>query len=237
MEDTHGRILLAGGNREVCALERHMGNAGFRVRRAGDAAFVDRLIRREHFDMLILDQRLPDTNGLELCGQLRQRGMDLPIVMLTDSESHLERVRCLDGGADDCVGRPFSAVEVIARSRAILRRLRSSPFGVVAQPPGALRFGSFLLDPSKRQLKKGHTTLPLSFGDFTLLAALARHPGTPMSRDQLMALISRRELRADDRSIDVRVARLRRLIERDASKPRLLQTVWGQGYMLVPEST
>jgi two-component system phosphate regulon response regulator OmpR len=97
-----------------------------------------------------------------------------------------------------------------------------------------VRFGPFQLDLSHRLLKKGDSTVPLTTGDFALLSALVRNPGQPMSRDQLKAVISKREYTADDRSVDVRIARLRRLLESDVATPRYLQTVWGFGYVMVP---
>lgn len=233
MNDQCSRILVAGTDSAVVALEQPLINAGFRARSVGDAARVSRLLEREHFDLLILDHQIPGSNGLELCSQLRARGIATAIVMLTAHDCERDRVQCLEIGADDCLAKPCNADEVIARVRAILRRIRR-PVGAPEMSDRPVRFGPFQLDLSHRQLKKGDSTVPLTTGDFALLSALVRNPGQPMSRDQLKAFISKREYTADDRSVDVRIARLRRLLESDVATPRYLQTVWGFGYVMVP---
>ena len=235
MNDKSSRILLASTDPVVSALEQSMSQAGFRTRCVGEVGRAHRLVEREHFDLLILDHQLPDGNGLEFCSRLRQRGVDMPMVMLTARECEKDRIRSLELGADDCVAKPFNAAEVIARVRAILRRIRR-PVGAPELADVPVRFGPFQLDLSHRLLKNGDRTVRLTTGDFALLSALVRNPGQPMSRDQLKAVISKREYTAEDRSVDVRIARLRRLLESDAAAPRYLQTVWGFGYVMVPGS-
>lgn len=233
MNDQSSRILIAGADETVVGLEQPIANAGFRTRCAGDAQRVRRLLDREHFDGLILDQQIPGGNGLELCSALRARGVGTAIFMLTGRDCEKQRVQCLEMGADDCVGKPCHPDEVVARLRAILRRIRR-PVGAPELADRPVQFGPFQLDLSHRLLKKGDSTVPLTTGDFALLSALVRNPGQPMSRDQLKAVISKREYTADDRSVDVRIARLRRLLEGDTTSPRYLQTVWGFGYVMVP---
>jgi DNA-binding response OmpR family regulator len=233
INDKQGRILIATADPAQTALEQSIVQAGFTTRRVGDAIRMLRLLEREHIDVLILDHQLPDSNALELCGQLRQRGIDTPIVLLTLREADCERVKALEAGADDCVVKPCNAAELIARMRAILRRTRR-PAGAPENIGLPVQLGPYQLDLTHRLLKKGDITVSLTTGDFALLSALARNPGQPMSRDQLKAVVSKRAYTAEDRSIDVRIARLRRLLESNAAQPRYLQTVWGFGYVMVP---
>ena len=235
MNDQCSRILIAAADPAVVALEQPIAAAGFQTRCAGDVGRFERLLKREHFDLLVLDFRIPDSNGLDLCGCLRSRGIATPVVMLTARECEKERIECLDIGADDCLAKPCNTQELVARIRAILRRIRR-PVGAPELADQPVRFGPFQLDLSHRQLKKGDATVPLTTGDFALLSALVRNSGQPMSRDQLKAVISKREYTAEDRSVDVRIARLRRLIENDVTAPRFLQTVWGFGYVMMPGS-
>lgn len=142
----------------------------------------------------------------------------------------------LELGADDYIAKPFNPRELLARVHAVLRR---RPAGDAPGAPSleteTVRFGEFELDLSTRVLKKNGEPQPLTTGEFAVLKAFARHPRQPLSRDKLMEMARGREYEAFDRSLDVQVSRLRKLIEPDPSKPRYLQTVWGLGYVFIPD--
>jgi two-component system phosphate regulon response regulator OmpR len=139
-------------------------------------------------------------------------------------------------GADDYLPKPFNPRELVARIHAVLRRRQPPPPpGAPAQEEQSVTFGPFTLDLGTRTLTKGGEEVPLTTGEFALLKVLATHPRTPLSRDKLMELARGREFEAFDRSIDVQISRLRRLIEPDPARPGLIQTVWGFGYVFVPD--
>jgi len=152
------------------------------------------------------------------------------LVALADDQ---DRIAGLELGADDYLAKPCNALELVARVRAILRRSRPLPPGTPRSDTDMVCFGPYRFDLGHRELRKDGEVIPLTTGDFALLAALVKHAGQPLSRDRLQALVTGREHLPFDRSIDVRVARLRRLIEEDPARPRHIQTVWGFGYVMV----
>ncbi|MCC6534726.1 MAG: two-component system response regulator OmpR [Burkholderiales bacterium] len=217
-------------------LHRYLGEQGFAVQTAPDANAMDRLLNREIFDLLVLDLMLPGEDGLAACRRLRATANPVPIIMLTAKGDEVDRIVGLEMGADDYLPKPFNPRELVARIHAVLRRRQPPP------PPGAptqqdevVTFGAFSLDLGTRTLRQGPDEVPLTTGEFALLKVLATHPRTPLSRDKLMELARGRELEAFDRSIDVQISRLRRLIEPDPSRPAFIQTVWGFGYVFVPD--
>ncbi len=156
--------------------------------------------------------------------------------MLTAKGEEVDRIVGLEMGADDYLPKPFNPRELVARINAVLRRRAAPP------PPGApsaeeeiVQFGSIALSLATRELTRNGTVTPLTTGEFALLRILVKHPRQPMSRDKLMELARGREYDVFDRSIDVRISRLRKLVEDDPAKPRHLQTVWGFGYVFVPD--
>ncbi|UCE31813.1 MAG: two-component system response regulator OmpR [Burkholderiales bacterium] len=217
-------------------LRRYLAEQGFDVQVAGDARALNKLIVRERFDLIVLDLMLPGEDGLSILRRLRGGGDDTPVVVLTARGEDVDRIIGLEMGADDYLPKPFNPRELLARINAVLRRRQAS------EPPGApdsgeVAFGEFLLDLSSRQLTRAGESVPLTSGEFALLKALVRYPRTPMSRDKLMLLARGREYDPFDRSLDVQVSRLRKLIEPDPSHPRFIQTVWGVGYVFVPDGS
>ena len=188
---------------------------------------------RGHFDLVILDLMLPGESGLDICRRLRGQGDDTPIVMLTAKGDEIDRIVGLEIGADDYLPKPVNPRELLARIRSVLRRLRPATGAPLAEG-GEIRFGDFRLDLGRRELSRDGEPLKLTSGEFAVLSVLLRHPRQPLSRDRLMSLARGREHEAFERSIDVSIARLRKLLEADPRSPRLLQTVWGVGYVYVP---
>jgi DNA-binding response OmpR family regulator len=236
MSEQATRILVVDDDvRLRDLLTRYLAEQGFEVRALPEAGAMDQALERGRYDLLVLDLMLPGEDGLSICRRLRGSGNDLPIVMLTARGDEIDRILGLEMGADDYLPKPFNPRELLARIRAVLRRRGSAPPGAPSTVDGQVRFGPFVLELGRRELRRGDELLPLTTGEFALLKAFATHPRQPLSRDRLMELARGRDYEAYDRSIDVQVSRLRRLLEADSSQPRYLQTVWGYGYVFVPD--
>ena len=218
-------------------LVRYLGEQGYGVKAVADGAQMDKLRQREHFDLLILDLMLPGEDGLSICRRLRGAGETLPIIMLTAKGDEVDRIVGLEMGADDYLPKPFNPRELLARIHAVLRRLGTRPPGTPEEESPIVRFGNVEVDLAARTLKRGDEQQALTTGEFAVLKVLLQHPGQPLSRDKLMSLARGREQGPFDRAIDVQVSRLRKLIESDPAQPRYLQTVWGFGYVFVPDGS
>ena len=219
-------------------LKRYLGEQGFAVDTVPDASAMDRQRQRVRYDLLVLDLMLPGEDGLAICRRLRQSGEPVAIIMLTAKGDDVDRIVGLEMGADDYVAKPFNPRELVARIHAVLRRAGAPEApGAPALAGDCVDFGPFRLDLGTRTLTRDGEPLPITTGEFALLKALAQNPRQPMSRDKLMELARGRELEAADRSIDVQVSRLRRLLGEDPQSPRYVQTVWGFGYVFVPDGT
>jgi two-component system phosphate regulon response regulator OmpR len=217
-------------------LKRYLAEQGFAVDTVPDAQAMDRQLLRVRYDLLVLDLMMPGEDGFAVCKRLRAADAAIGIVMLTARGDDVDRIAGLETGADDYIAKPFNPRELVARINAVLRR------AVPAEPPGApsiasdrVDFGPFALDMGSRTLTRDGDPVPLTTGEFALLKVLAQNPRKPMSRDKLMELARGRALESADRSIDVQVSRLRRLLGEDPSGPRFIQTVWGFGYVFVPD--
>jgi len=155
--------------------------------------------------------------------------------MLTAKGDELSRIKGLELGADDYLGKPFNPDELMARVKAVLRRQAPSVPGAPGSEDESVTFGDYELSLATRELKRGEEVHMLTTGEFAVLKALVMHAREPLTRDKLMNLARGREWDALERSIDVQISRLRRMIEPDPSKPRYIQTVWGVGYVFVPD--
>lgn len=217
-------------------LRRYLGENGFNVLVSENGEAMKRLWVREHFDVLILDLMMPGEDGLAILKRLRAEKNMTPAIMLTARGEDVDRILGLELGADDYLGKPFNPRELLARIHAVLRRRpRQDAPGAPSMENEVVKFGDFELDLGTRVLKKNGEIVPLTTGEFAVLKAFARHPRQPLSRDKLMEMARGREYEAFDRSLDVQVSRLRKLLEPDPSKPRYLQTVWGLGYVFIPD--
>jgi two-component system phosphate regulon response regulator OmpR len=217
-------------------LRRYLSENQFEVSLAPDGASMHRLLQREQFDLIILDLMLPGDDGLALLRKLRGQQDRTPVVMLTAKGDEIDRIIGLEVGADDYLAKPFNPRELLARIHAVLRR--SPPPDLPGAPGNAgesLEFGPFMLKLGTRQLLRDGEPVPLTTSEFSVLKVLAQHARQPLSRDKLMTLARGREYGAFDRSLDVQVSRLRRIIEDDPQQPRFIQTVWGIGYVFVPD--
>lgn len=217
-------------------LRRYLGENGFNVLVSENGEAMKRLWVREHFDVLILDLMMSGEDGLAILKRLRAEKDMTPVIMLTARGEDVDRILGLELGADDYLGKPFNPRELLARIHAVLRRRpRQDAPGAPSMENEVVKFGDFELDLGTRVLKKNGEIVPLTTGEFAVLKAFARHPRQPLSRDKLMEMARGREYEAFDRSLDVQVSRLRKLLEPDPSKPRYLQTVWGLGYVFIPD--
>ncbi|MCK6395315.1 two-component system response regulator OmpR [Zoogloea sp.] len=236
MEKESYRILVVDDDLRLRdLLKRYLGEQGFNVKVVNDAAQMDRAILREHFDLMVLDLMLPGEDGLSICRRLRGTGNQIPIVMLTAKGDDVDRIIGLEMGADDYLPKPFNPRELVARIHAVMRRQPQTPPGAPVADDEDVSFGQIVVQLGNRILiRNGEETL-LTTGEFALLKVLLQHPRQPLSRDRLMELARGREYDVFDRSIDVQISRLRKLIEEDPGKPRYIQTVWGFGYVFVPD--
>ena len=207
---------------------------GFTVRWFDLGLPVLAALESEQPAFLILDVGLPDIGGFELCRRIRAE-RDLPLLFLTARSEEIDRLLGLEMGADDYVGKPFDPRELVARIEAVLRRGAPSTAVPVVQG-GPFCFGVWRFDRAARQLSREGQEVTLTSGEFALLNALVSNPGRPMKRERLLELTRGDDSESFDRAIDVQIHRLRRLIEDDPAKPRYLQTVWGVGYVFVPDT-
>jgi len=217
-------------------LKRYLSEQGFSVDTAPDAAALDRNMARNRYDLLVLDVMLPGEDGFAICRRLRGNNERIPIIMLTAKGEDVDRIVGLEMGADDYLPKPFNPRELVARIHAVLRRQAPLPLpGAPADDDLVFEFGPFRLNLGTRELTRDDKPLPLTTGEFSLLKVLVSHQRTPLSRDKLMELGRGRELESFDRSIDVQISRLRKLFGEDSSNPRYIQTIWGFGYVFVPD--
>jgi two-component system phosphate regulon response regulator OmpR len=237
MTDSTVKILVVDDDvRLRHLLERYLKEQGFQVKTAANAEQMDRFLQRELYHLMVLDLMLPGEDGLSICKRLRSENNTIPVIMLTAKGDEVDRIIGLELGADDYLAKPFNPRELLARIRAVLRRQSTELPGAPASEEKVVAFGGFRLNLATREMTRDGEPVALTSGEFAVLKALVSHPRQPLSRDKLMNLARGREYSALERSIDVQVSRLRRLIEPDAANPRYIQTVWGVGYVFVPDS-
>jgi two-component system, OmpR family, phosphate regulon response regulator OmpR len=216
-------------------IERYLKEEGFAVSTAQDATAMDKRLAREHIDLIILDVMLPGEDGIAICKRLQQQPDSPPILMLSAKGEDLDRITGLETGADDYLPKPFNTRELLARIKAILRRNPKEVPGSPGKENEIISFGDFAINLGERTLHKKDEGIPLSTGEFAVMKALITHPRKTLSREQLMSIARGREYNAYDRTIDTQISRLRKIFEIDPARPRYIQTVWGAGYVFIPE--
>jgi len=231
--DRPDHILIVDDDAEIrTLLGRYLEKNGLRATTVPDGRAMWQALDRGSFDLVVLDLMLPGDDGLTLCRNLRARS-DLPVIMLTARGEETDRIVGLEMGADDYVPKPFSARELLARIKVILRRTRSLPPNMHPEPEVQVRFGGWTLDTQHRHLVSPDGVItPIGGAEYRLLRIFLAHPNRVLSRDQLVELTQGKEADALDRSIDVQVSRLRRRLGDDSREAAMIRTVRGEGYVL-----
>lgn len=218
-------ILVVDDEPKIVKLARdYLENAGYHVLSAADGVTALAIARQEKPAMIVLDLNMPGMDGLDVCRQLR-RESDVPIIMLTARVEETDRLIGLELGADDYITKPFSPRELVARIRAVLRRVKGG-----LHQPGILRGGDLEIDLDGHRVQRDGEAIQLSRLEFNLLTILAQHPGQTFSRAQLLSRLHGVTYDGYDRSIDAHIKNLRKKIEVDPSEPRYVETVFGVGY-------
>jgi two-component system, OmpR family, response regulator len=231
--DRSDHILIVDDDAEIRnLLGRYLQKNGLRTTAVADGRAMWHALDKGTFDLIVLDLMLPGDDGLTLCRTLRARS-DIPIIMLTARGEETDRIVGLEMGADDYLPKPFSARELLARIKVILRRARSLPANLRPEEEREISFGDWMLDTAHRHLvSPTGVVAPIGGAEYRLLRIFLAHPNRVLSRDQLMEMTQGKEADALDRSIDVQVSRLRRRLGDGSRDPGMIKTVRGEGYVL-----
>lgn len=227
-------ILVVDDEKDLAELVRHhLAKENYGVETVGDGEAALEALRKNAFDLIVLDLMLPGVQGLEVCRMLKNdpKHARVPIIMLTARNEEMDRVLGLELGADDYVTKPFSPRELVARVKAVLRRAGSG-----APTGGALHAGDLEIDPETYSVTRDGEKLELSATEFRLLYYLAGRKGKVFSRDQLLDAVWRDEAFVEPRTVDVHIRRLRSRVERDPARPELIRTRRGIGYYMDQKS-
>ncbi|MBK8568483.1 MAG: two-component system response regulator OmpR [Nitrosomonadales bacterium] len=235
MDNMYRILIIDDDSRLRSLLLRYLGEQGFTVKAAIDGSEMDKALALNRYHLLVLDLMLPNEDGLSILRRLRGAGENVPVILLTAKGDEIDRIIGLEMGADDYLPKPFNPRELVARIHAILRRKGTQPIGAPQTEEKIVTFGVYELNLATRALSKSGVPIALTTGEFALLKTLVTHPRHPLSRDKLMELARGRNHDPFDRAIDVQISRLRKLIETDLAHPRFIQTVWGHGYVFVPD--
>jgi two-component system OmpR family response regulator len=226
-------ILIIDDHREIRELVgRALTREGFRVSAAADGKAMRKVLADSRIDLILLDLMLPGENGLALCRELRMQS-NIPVIMVTAKGEEVDKVIGLELGADDYLPKPFGTRELVARIHAVLRRTRAETAGAAPQAkPKRYAFDRWILNTEARELiRDDGVTVALSTGEFDLLLVMVERPARVLTREMLLDLARGRSAVTFDRSIDTQISRLRKKLEADPAEPRIIQTVWGGGYL------
>jgi len=226
-------LLIVDDDREIrTLLGQYFETHGYRTTAVADGKALRKVLEESHVDLLVLDLMLPGEDGIAICRDLRKRSQ-LPVIMLTARGDDVDRIVGLEVGADDYVPKPFNPRELLGRVKAVLRRAAHTPRDPDPASVRGFNFAGWQLDTTSRALKEpGGTAVPLSGAEYRLLAVLLTSANRVLSRAQLTELLHGREADPLDRSIDVRVSRLRQILGDDARAPQIIKTVYGEGYVV-----
>jgi len=232
--DTHAalkHILIVDDDPDLRALMAdYLSNSGYEVAVAGDGNEMREALAEQTIDLLTLDLMLPGEDGLSLLRWIREQNGP-PVIIVSARGDETDRIVGLEMGADDYLAKPFSPRELLARVGAVLRRSIGNEPTTPQPDASTLDFGPFRLHLDNHSLTSGFEEVPLTAGEYNLLRVFLEHPNKVLSRDHLISLLKGYERSPYDRSIDIRVTRLRRKIEPQAEKPKYLRTIWGEGYL------
>jgi len=217
-------------------LTRYLNEQGYKTAVVGDGESMGRWLQNNRPDLIILDLMLPGEDGLSLTRRIRADS-NTPIIMLTARGEEVDRIVGLEMGADDYLAKPFNPRELLARIRAVLRRSSTPAEESHSTLDKVIRFGDFTLNIGSMELLKNGSRVALTSGEVELLIALAQNPERVLTRDQLMDKLNGGVRDPFDRSIDVRITRLRSKIEENPSSPQYIRTVWGKGYRFTPNGS
>lgn len=228
-------IVVTDDNRDIRELVAdYLGERGFRVDTADGGAALRQILQVSSPDLIVLDIMMPGEDGFSLCRDLRAN-TEIPVLFLTAMTDEMDRIVGLELGADDYLVKPFNPRELLARIKAVLRRVRALPPQRDVIRANFVHFGQWRLDTGRRELVgTDNVGVPLSSAEFRLLKAFIDHPGIVLSRDQLLDLTAGRIADPFDRAIDNQVSRLRKKIEADPRNPEIIRTHWGGGYSFTP---
>jgi two-component system OmpR family response regulator/two-component system phosphate regulon response regulator OmpR len=215
-------------------LAEYLAAQGFEVACAEGGAALDALLEKARPDLLVLDLMMPGEDGLSIARRLKGQAGAPPVIMLSAKGEDIDRIIGLEVGADDYLAKPFNPRELLARIRAVMRR-GISLTAAADEPLRVVEFGPYKVNLDAHSLSRGEDEIELTSGEFSLLEIFVAHPNRALSRDWLMDQLRGFERDPFDRSIDVRVNRLRKKIEEDPASPRYIRTVWGQGYLFAPQ--
>ena len=228
------KILIIEDNRDLAYLiESHLRDVSFQVDLSFDGMAGLAKADSDNYDLVILDLMLPGLDGLEICQRLRRKSSYVPILMLTAKSSEMDRVVGLEVGADDYVTKPFSIRELIARVKAIFRRVDELTHGAKEELPAVIRTGDMVIDPIKRSAHIAGRTLVLTAKEFDLLLHFAQNPGKVYTRSQLLDIVWGYGHEGYEHTVNSHINRLRAKIEEDPAHPAYILTVWGVGYKFV----
>ena len=231
--NSSSRLLVVDDDPELRELtQAYLMKNGFIVNTVESSVGMDEFLATNDVDLLILDLMLPGEHGLAIAKRLKKK-KDLPIIIVSAQGEDIDRIVGLEIGADDYLPKPFNPRELLARIRAVLRR-SSSKIEEKETESSRLVFNDYELDLNAHSLSRGGEKVSLTSGEFDLLALLAANPNRVLHRDTILDRLTGAERSPFDRSIDVRVTRLRGKLEFDPSKPELIKTIWGKGYMFCP---
>lgn len=230
--ETRHRLLVVEDEVGIqVALEDNLRVAGYDVEIVSDGEEAVLVASRGSFDLIVLDVLLPSKDGFEVCSDLRGKGIDTPIVMLTVKSQQEDKIRGFAAGADDYVLKPFDIIELIARIRAALRRsLPPSP-----KPKNAIELGDIRISTNAPVVRRSNEYIPMSLKEYELLLYFGNHPNEVLGRERLLKEIWRDQPLSEARTVDAHVRLVRKKIEADPSNPRWIRTVYGKGYVFVSE--
>ena len=212
--------------------QEYLEKQGFNVTTVESGEAMDAYLKDSSVDLIILDLMLPGEHGLSIAQRLKKQ-RQVPIIIVSAQGDDVDRIVGLEIGADDYLPKPFNPRELLARVRAVLRRT-SALKNLDSSDTKKIRFGEFSVDIVAHRFARGLDAIPLTSGEFDLLSILVRNPNKVLDRDRILDLLTGAERSPFDRSIDVRVTRLRAKIESDPAKPLFIKTIWGKGYMFCP---